>query len=202
MRKNYIECAFLVLAAGMCACTSAIAAPLTPPEFHRAVYTLAEQELGKTPTRVETEAGEYAGSAAAQYRYIDSRYYDVQSGRLIARIRRDANKPEALHIVEVNIYDSQGKVIRDYGSISLPWAPQLPVRTMINLHQYPGELHSFRQFDMYGDAVYESCSGRLQNRPLRLDLEGTEMEAQANTPNYHACFDGLSKQAQTFLNPN
>ncbi len=202
MQKNYFKSAYLILAAGMSACASANAAPLAAPEFHRAVYALAEQELAKAPTRVETESGEYAGSAAAQYRYTESRYYDAQSGRLIARIRRDANKPEALHIIEVNIYDQQGKVVRDYGSISLPWAPQLPVRTMINLHHYAGELHSFRQFDMYGDAVYESCSGRFQNRPLRLDLEGAEIAAQANTPTYRACFDGLSSQALAYLNPH
>lgn len=202
MQNNHIQGVFFIFVVSTVAWMSAEAAPLSGPEFHRAVYTLAEQELAKVTTRVETETGEYAGSAAAQYRYIDSRYFDTQNGRLIARVRRDADKPQALHIIEVNIYNSEGKVIRDYGSISLPWAPQLPVRTMINLHQYPGELHSFRQFDMYGDAVYESCRGRWQNRPLRLDLEGADMAAQANTPAYHACFDGLNSQAQAYLNPH
>jgi hypothetical protein len=54
-----------------------------------------------------------------------------------------------VHIVEVNVYEN-GKLVRDYGSVTLPWAPLQPVRTFINLHHNNGRLHSFRQYDLFG----------------------------------------------------
>lgn len=191
----------LILSTGF-ACERSFAAELSSAEFHRAVYALAEKLLANSNSREEIESGEYAGAAAAHYRYEDSRYYDMQSGLLLARIRRDASNPQAIHIVEVNIYGADGKLQRDFGSVSLPWEPSLAVRTMINLHHYPAALHSFRQFDMYGDVVYESCVGRFENRALRLSLEGADIAAQAHTAAYHACFDGLSTQARAYLDPN
>ena len=136
------------------------AAELTPQDFHRAVYALQQQQIAQHEIRTAEEAGDYEGAAAARYRYVDTRYYDAANGRLLSRVRRDADTPEHVHIVEVNIYE-HGKLVRDFGSLTLPWAPLQPTRTFINLHQYNGKLHSFRQYDFYGDVGYESCEGEL-----------------------------------------
>jgi len=62
----------------------------------------------------------------------------------------------------------QGRLVRDFGSISMPWAPLHPVRTFINLHYYHGELHSFRQYDFFGQVGYEFCAGNLAGKPCIL----------------------------------
>lgn len=173
-----------------------------PADFHRAVYALHEQQITQHPIRTEEERGDYEGSAAARYSYIDTRYYDSTSGHLLSRVRRDAASPEQIHIVEVNVYE-QGRLVRDFGSVTMPWAPTIPVRTMINLHHYNGELHSFRQHDYYGDVVYESCDGKLMGKRVRLSLDASDIEAASKSaPAYQPCFSGIEKKWAQYLNPH
>lgn len=166
------------------------------PVFHRAVHTLHEQEIAKRAIRTEAEEGQYEGAAAGRYAYTETRYFDTATGALISRVRRDASNPEFIHITEVNIYNGTGQLIRDYGTISMPWAPSQPVRTFINLHHYSEQLHSFRQYDIYGDVGYESCEGTFQGKRIRLSIDGRDITPErVATPAYQACFGGLK---QTF----
>lgn len=162
------------------------------PDFHRAVYVLHEQETAKRAIRTEKEEGLYEGAAAARYTFTETRYLDAATGALISRVRRDASNPEFIHIVEVNIYGANGQLARDYGSISMPWAPSQPMRTFINLHHYSEQLHSFRQYDIYGDVGYESCEGMFQGKRIRLSIDGRDITPErVATPAYQACFGGL-----------
>ena len=181
--------------------TPALAAP-TPAEFHRAVYALHEQQTAQRELRITEERGDYEGAAAARYRYVDTRYYDAASGRLISRIRRDAAMAELVHIAEVNVYDAAGKLLRDFGSVTLPWAPAHPVRTFINLHHYHVGLHSFRQYDLSGDIGYEFCEGKWDNKPVRISLDGSDINAASTaSAAYKACFDGLEKDWARYTTP-
>lgn len=181
---------------------SALAAP-KPAEFHRAVYALHERQIAQREIRTEEEKGNYEGAAAARYRYVDTRYYDKASDRLISRVRRDAAMADLIHIVEVNVYDAAGKLLRDFGSVSLPWAPLHPVRTFINLHHYNGALHSFRQYDLNGDVGYESCVGKLDDKAVRISLDGSDINAaSASGAAYKACFDGMSKDWERYATPH
>lgn len=150
MRRN----AAYILTLLFAALPKAVAAP-SGAEFHRAVYALHQQETANRVVKTEVEQGQYEGAAAGSYGYIETRYLDAETGRLISRVRRDAKDPNSIHIAEVNLYDERGKLIRDYGSIALPWSATTPVRTFINLHHYNGELHSFRQYDIDGKVGYE-----------------------------------------------
>jgi hypothetical protein len=180
---------------------AAMSAEPDPVQFHSDVIALHEKQIAQHVVRTEEEAGDYEGSAAARMSYVDTRYFDAASGLLLARVRRDAGAPENVHIIEVNVYEN-GKLVRDYGSITMPWAPKLPVRTIINLHHYNGELHSFRQFDVYGDVGYESCEGKLNGRRVRISLDGKDInETSASTPAYRACFDGVSNKVAAYINP-
>ncbi len=182
-------------------CMPVFAAP-SPADFHRAVYALHEQQLAQRPIRTEEEKGDYEGSAAARYRYVDTRYFDAASGQLLSRVRRDAAMPELAHIVEVNVYEN-GRLVRDFGSVTLPWAPLQPVRTMINLHHYKGGLHSFRQYDFFGQVAYESCEGQLDGKPVRISLDGSDINAASTaSASYKACFDGASKDWARYLAPH
>ncbi len=172
-------------------------------EFHRAVYALLQQVVSQQPTRTEETEDNYTGSAAGRYRYRETRYFDAQNGRLLGRVRRDARLPEEIHISEVNIYNAAGKIVRDYGSIAMPWAPQNPDRTFINLHHYHGDLHSFRQYDIYGEVNYEVCDGMWQGRKIHIALDGSDIgPATTTSPDYHACFDGMEKNWRDYLTPH
>lgn len=177
-------------------------AATNPAEFHQAVYALHEQQIAQHKTRTEETEAQYEGAAARRYAYVDTHYYDVESGRLISRVRRDAAAPEYVHIVEVNIYEN-GRLVRDFGSLTLPWAPLHPTRTFINLHHYNGALHSFRQYDFYGDVGYESCAGKFEGKPVRVSLDAGEInEKTTASPLYQACFKGLSANWEKYKSPH
>ena len=179
----------------------ALAAP-NGPAFHQAVYALHQTEISKYETRTQTEKGQYEGVAARAYSYLETRYFDKKTGRLISRVRHDAGDPSAIHIAEVNVYDDTGRLVRDYGSISLPWAPKEPVRTFINLHQYNGGLHSFRQYDVSGNVGYEFCEGKFEGKPQRLSLDVTDITKEiTNSALYRACFANSSIKATDYLMP-
>lgn len=183
------------------ASANAFAAP-SGPAFHQAVYALHQAETSKYETRTQTEKNQYEGVAARDYSYIETRYFDKKTGKLISHVRHDAADPSAIHIAEVNIYDATGRLVRDYGSISLPWAPKEPVRTFINLHQYNGDLHSFRQYDMSGNVGYESCEGKFEGKPSRLSLDVTDITKEiSNSALYRACFANNSIKITDFLMP-
>ena len=172
--------------------SSAYAAEYSPAEFHRNVYLLHQQQIAQHAVRTEQEKGDYAGAAAAGYSYLDIRYYDAANGHLLSHVRRDASKPELIHIVEVNIYQND-KLVRDFGSVSLPWMPLRPVRTFINLHQYNEQLHSFRQYDITGQIGYEFCEGSWKGEPVKISLDDADINASNSSSEvYQNCFKDLN----------
>ena len=180
----------------------ALAAP-NPKDFHRSVYALHEKQIAQREIRIEEENGTYEGAAAARFRYVDTRYYDKASGNLISHVRRDAATPELIHIAEVNVYDDAGKLVRDFGSVTLPWAPMHPVRAFVNLHHYNGGLHSFRQYNLNGDVEYESCAGKLDNKTVRISLDSSDITPEATEkPAYKSCFDGMNKDWAKYASPH
>lgn len=177
-------------------------AAASPADFHQAVYSLHEQLIAGRKIRIEEDKAHYEGTAAAGYRYVETSYYDSENGLLLSRVRRDAVRPEYVHIAEVYIYEN-GRLIRDFGSITLPWAPLNPVRTFINLHRYNGTLHSLRQYDYFGQVSYESCKGELNGKPVRLSLDGSDIDAAAAaTSEYKACFEGMSTDWAQYTRPH
>jgi hypothetical protein len=180
----------------------AVAAP-SRPEFHRAVYALHEQQIARHTIRTEETSGEYGGVAAAGYRYRITSYYNAGTGRLLSRIQRDAQVPGAIHIAEVNVYDADGRLVRDFFSSAPPWKPTHPSHAYINLHNHNGRLHSFRQYEIEGQVNYEFCEGVLEGKPVRiaLDWSGIDQKTLAS-PEYRACFDGMSKDWARYTTPN
>jgi hypothetical protein len=193
---------FWILILGLCAAQMAVAAP-SRPEFHRAVYALHEQQLARHTVRTEETSGTYEGVAAAGYQYRITSYYDAGTGRLLSRIQRDAKLPEAIHIAEVNVYAADGRLVRDFFSSAPPWRPIHPSHAYINLHHHNGRLHSFRQFELEGQVNYEFCEGELGGQPVRiaLDWDGINGKIMAS-PEYRACFDGMSKDWEQYSTPH
>ena len=187
----------------LCLAQAATAASLPRPDFHRLVYQLHEQQLSSHTVRTEEKTGAYNGAVAAGYRFRITSYYDTQTGRLLSRIQRDAVLPEAIHISEVNVYDANGRLIRDYLSIAPPWNPTHPSNAYLNMHHYNGKLHSFRQFELDGQVNYEFCEGEWEGKPVRISLPWEDMKKDTtSTAEYLACFGGMSKDWKQHITPH
>ena len=149
------------------------------------------------------ETGRYGGEFAKRFTYREVSYRDVKSGRLLSRIRRDQDDPNKVQMIDVFIYDSSGRIIRDYTAIYFPWARNAPTRTFINLHQYRDGLHGFRQFDASGNRLYEQCRGKFSGSDIDLSLEDYRIDSKVTeTSAYRACFGNLPDTAESYLIPN
>lgn len=187
---------------GLCISQMA-AAGQTRPEFHSAVYALHEQLIARHAVRTEEKTGNYNGAAAKGYRYRITSYFEAASGRLLSRIERNADLPEAIHIAEANIYDAEGRLVRDYFTSAPPWKPVSPSHAYLNLHHYNGKLHSFRQFELDGRVNYEACEGELDGKPVKISLDWTDINKKITaSPDYRACFDGMSNDWQSHIMPH
>lgn len=176
---------------------------IDPVKFKKALYELHQHHVNDKQLRLEETEGQYNGKAAERYRYRDTKYYVVGSPLLLSHIRSDADRPDILHIIEVNVYDNAGRVVRDFGSVTLPTSPAYPARTLLNFHRYNGELHSFRQFNEFGDVTYEVCKGLLGKQRLDLSFDETEIKpASAATPEYKACFEGMETSWESYAIPH
>lgn len=171
--------------------------------FAASVYDLHQRQIaGREILRTEV-SGEYHGTAARGYAYKEISYHDARTGLLLSRVRLDRDRPKILHIVEVFIYDPQGRVIRDFASIYLPMAQNAPIRTLINVHQYNNGLHAYRQFDASGNRIYEQCKGRHAGTLVEISLEQQEIDPPATASDaYQACFAGIQETAGAYLVPH
>lgn len=138
--------------------------------------------------------------------YREVSYYDKDTNRLLSRVRWVKDKPELIHMIEVFMYDGQGRVSRDYLAAYLPGYRNAPVQTLINLHNYNDELHAYRQFDASGALIYEQCQGRFFNEDIMFSIEEHEFEeyqdeAGDTFQSYLACFESLPGQVGKYMQP-
>jgi len=136
--------------------------------------------------------------------YREVRYTDAASGRLLAIIQWEAKNPDALHSIELFVHDAEGRVIRDYLARFLPGHRNAPVQAVVNLHGYGGNMHGFRQFDITGELIYESCRGEFFGDKVDIsldeDLLPPPVEVKSSEP-YRACFDFVPPEAGKYMDP-
>lgn len=170
--------------------------------FADRVYDLHLRQIDGREIRQSTETGEYGGSAARGYGYKETSYYDARTGLLLSRVRTDRDRPKVLHIVEVYLHDRQGRVVRDYSFLYLPWAHNAPILTAINVHQYNRDLHAYRQFDASGERMYERCIGMHAAEKVDISLEEQDIGPPITESDaYQACFAGMQTAAGIYLTP-
>lgn len=168
--------------------------------FADTVYALHERMLATHEVRSTEETGRYGGEFAKRFGFRETSYYDAKSNRLLSRVRRDQDKPDDVHIVEVFVYDPAGRVARDFSFIYLPWARNAPIRTFINLHQHSEGLHAYRQFDASGNRLYEYCEGKSSGREVKISLEDFQIKPKViSTKTYRACFAKIPPNASVYL---
>ncbi len=173
--------------------------------FAQSILALHGDLSKKNTLRKETKSGGYEQNPDF---YIEENYYDKANGQLVSRICWEKENPDRLHTIEVNVFDVRGRVIRDYSAAYLPDYRNAPVQTLINLHHYNGDLHSFRQFDAGGDLIYESCEGTYKGKPVQLRLfeddlfsNGDYGDRVMESEVYKACFEGKSKRVGIYIQP-
>ena len=171
--------------------------------FAKRAYELHQRQIAGREIRQTVETGEYHGVAARGYGYKETSYYDVRTGLLLSRVSFDRDRPNILHTVEVFIHDPQGRVMRDFASIYLPWAQNAPMRTLINVHQYNNGLHAYRQFDASGNRIYEQCKGAHAGTQVDISLEQQDIGPPTTaSETYQACFAGVQETVGAYLVPH
>jgi len=178
-------------------------------DFADDLYALHQQLVNRHTIHTTEETGGYGGFA---FKYPDFfrevRYFRKKDDRLLSRIRWETEQPGNIHTIEVFIYDGGNRVIRDYLAAWLPHHRNAPVQTLINLHNYSGKLHAYRQFDASGERIYEQCIGRHDGKPVEIHLEDYQLSSQGQyQPEimfgeiYSSCFGSLPVQAGEYLDP-
>ena len=171
--------------------------------FASQLMELQKQQIALVSTRTESRRGGYQGEYFNEPDfYVEESYYRQSDGKLVSRIKREKEKPQNVHVLEVYIYDAEGRVRRDYLVAYLPWGRNAPIQALVNLHAYNEGLHSFRQFDASGERVYEHCSGIFDGKDVQISLESHEMAPPRIGKNdYRQCFTKTPLSAADYLPP-
>lgn len=176
--------------------------------FVTELYQLHLSKIKKVPIKTSEITGGYGGGFANKNFYREISYFNKDTNKLISKIQWEVNRPDTIHTIEVFLYDAQGKVKTDFYARYLPYARNAPIQTLINLHNYNDNLHSFRQFDANGELIYETCRGQFFDKEINFHLDNEEIsDFRINNSDewlnevYSACFLNVAKTASAFLSP-
>jgi len=202
----------------MLVCASAARADLPKPPplanedarenwFVQATYDLHLKIVEGREVHTKRSMGGYA-----QYPefYEEVAYHDADSGRLLSTIKWEREHPDRIHAIEVLRYDDQDRLTRRFTAWYMPERRDSPRSTWISLYAYNGDLVAYRQFDATDLKVSEICEGTREGKKVSISLWDTleianaesDPESVMYTPEYRACFKGLSaKSAGKYLIP-
>lgn len=141
--------------------------------------------------------------------YREVTYTDKKTGLVKSRVQWETENPDNVHVMELFYHDDKGRVERDYTVAFLPVFRNAPTQTLVALHNYNGDLHSFRSFDASGTTVFERCEGTFKGEDVDISYEDYEIETlrlrpnkgEMATPLYQACFGDLPLKADKYLLP-
>jgi len=176
--------------------------------FVSELYQLHLAQTKKVPIKTTETIGGYGGGFSNKEFYREISYFNKNNNNLLSKIQWEIKKPDTIHAIEVFLYNEQNKIKTDFYARFLPYARNAPVQTLINLHNYNDELHSFRQFDASGELIYETCRGKFFNKKINLHLDNEEILDFRNNNSdefvnetYAACFLNVAKTASSYLLP-
>ena len=176
--------------------------------FVTELYELHLDLSKKVPITTTEISGGYGGGFANKNFYREISYFNKNTNKLISKIQWEIDRPNTIHTIEVFLYNSQGQIKTDFYARYLPYARNAPVQTLINLHNYNDQLHSFRQFDANGELIYETCRGHFFGQKINLHLDDEEISDfkihnsdEFMNKAYSACFLNVPKTASAYLHP-
>lgn len=172
------------------------------------LYKLHKHIISNFPIRTEEEMGGYGGYIDDPQFYREVRYYNAKNGRLMSKIQWERKNPKQIHTIELFIYDTKGRVIRDYTASFLPDSRNAPIQTFINMHNYNSQLQGYRQFDASGNRIYEHCAGKFLGKDVEITIDDYELSRLAlglpkimSSKAYLSCFEGIPTDIGKFRNP-
>ena len=172
-------------------------------KYAQSLLDLHNMKIANTAHTLERGSDRYGGEYAEDYRFLEEFYYSRDNKRLLSHIRWHDRQKQDLHTIEVFIYDSEGRLVRDYAAAYLPYERNAPFQTLVNFHHYAYGIHAYRQFDANGEVLFEKCQGKYKGVALSLALEDYEMPDNLidASPEYLHCFSGLPQSAGKHLDP-
>lgn len=171
------------------------------------LYDLHKQRLQNFDYYTEEKIGGYGGVTDDLSFYHETRFFDSNNGKLLAVLQVERKNPKNIHMLDVYIYDKQGRIKREYSATYLPSRRTSPLETVITLHAYANNLHSFREFDASDVLFYEQCTDAVNEKNVLFalhyeDIPGSLSELEPNQQEYYrACFDHLDPSAGAYLDP-
>ncbi len=163
------------------------------------------KEILKTRKLKETtRIGGYRGNPDF---YKEHTYHDAKTGQLLTRVHWEIENPKQLHVLEVFLYDKQGRLDHDYTVAYLPGFRNAPSQTLLTLYNYNGKLKAFRNFDANDEITYESCEGDWNGKHVDFSFEDYEIidlrkkGGIGESAEYKACFGTIPLSAAKFLPP-
>jgi tetratricopeptide (TPR) repeat protein len=136
--------------------------------------------------------------------YREVEYRDAGNNHLLSRIRWENKQSGLPEMVEIYIYDKQGRLNVDYLANYVPGYRNAPYQILINIHSGDDSLTAFRQFDTFGDRLFERCRGDFFNNEVDLNFDEIDIPpdpSEVSEELYTACFGLLPITPDRFLKP-
>lgn len=164
---------------------------------------LATIERLRTSGEVTT-LSRIGGYARMPEYFNEVEYRDAASERLLGRVRWIRESPELAQMIELFVHDNRGRLLADYYVSYLVEHRNAPMYALINLHQSGDDLQAFRQFDVFGEKLYERCRGDYFGKPIDISIDSYDPSAsvdQVPADLYVSCFGFLPTAPGKFVSP-
>ena len=175
--------------------------------FVNDLYVLHKKRLEGREFYITEEVGGYGGLTNDLEFYNKVNYYDSKSNRLLSTIKWEKKNPDNIHMIDLFVYDNKGRLKRKYAAAYLPSRRVSPFVTLISLHYYRNNTHSFREFDVYNVRTYEQCNDIKDAKKIYFafhyeDIPDSYRELDVEKHDkYRACFEHASSTVEPYNSP-
>jgi len=169
--------------------------------FAAELLSIIEQKRVAGSVTTSNRIGGYSGMP--EY-FNEIEYRDTASDRLFARVRWIRETPKLAQMIEVFLRDANGKLVADYYVSYLTKHRNAPMYALVNLHRRDDGLQAFRQFDLFGEKLYENCRGEYFGKSVDVSIDSFDPSAsvdQVATELYASCFGLMPTSPGKFLHP-
>ncbi len=172
-------------------------------QFVDNIYQLHLNHINSRDIKTTARSGSYHD---LPYFFQEIKFYDNENNLPISKVEWETKNPDKLHSIEVYIRDKKNRLLREYSASYLPKFRNAPYQTLINLHHYNGELHSFRQYDASDNLIYEVCRSTILNKKLfehdDYEIPDNFQQGVGKDELYQHCFKSLPRSAELHLTPH
>ena len=175
-------------------------------DFVDKLYLLHRENLLDDDYYTHEGIGGYGGETNNLEYFREVHYHDRKSRELLSIVKWNQTYPFGIHMIDVLYYDEKGRVAREYTATYLPSRSTSPSETLIILHYYKENLHSFREFDASNIHIYEQCN-RVDDGSTLFALHYEDIPDSVSQldkekqDDYRACFGHVAESAGKYIDP-